>query len=136
MRSSFLPLLLIAATALPLGTPAAARTTVTAKEPVTVLVTTPGHDFRPQVIRIQGNVPVRLVIRNPSGTTHDFSAPDFFAGAQINEADEGVVVDGRIDIPKYSTRSIRLIARPGHYDVRSTKVLDVASGMQGQILVF
>jgi plastocyanin len=127
--------LLIAATATPFSM-ANAQTTVSDAKPVTVVVRTPKHGFHPQVIRMKSGVPIRLVIENPSGTDHDFYAPEFFAGAQINDADRGIVQDGRVEIHKYDTRSVRLIARPGHYDLKSTKALDVASGMQGQILVY
>jgi hypothetical protein len=116
--------------------PLAAATTVTAAAPVTITVDTPAHGFHPQVIRMPGNRPVRLLLRNPSGSGHDFDAPGFFAAAEIDDADRGLLHDGKVELPRYSTVSIRLIARPGHYDLRSDKALDLASGMEGQILVF
>lgn len=125
----------IATASLLAAAPLAAATTVTSKAPVTIRVSTPKHDFYPQVIRIPGGVPVRLVISNPSGTDHDFDAPEFFAAAQIDENDAGKLDDGKLEVLKHSTRAIRLIARPGHYDLKSSKALDVVSGMQGQILV-
>lgn len=117
-------------------TPLAAATTVTNARPVTVAVDTPEHGFHPQIIRLPGNRPVRLVVRNPSGIDHDFVAPGFFDAARIDDADRGLLHDGKIEIPKHSTTAIRLIAAPGHYDLRSDKALDLVSGMEGQILVF
>lgn len=131
MRHAALALLLGLAAAGPI----AAKTTVTDKRPVTVTVSTPEHDFVPQVIRMPGGRPVRLVLRNPSGTDHNFHAPVFFAKAQINQADSAKVWDGTIKVRKNSTVSVRLIATPGHYDLTSDLALDRATGMQGQILV-
>lgn len=136
MRRHALALLTGLALATPAAAQPAARTTVTEKKPVTIVVDTPRHGFHPQVIRMPGGVPVRLVVTNPSGSDHDFTAPEFFATAQVNDADAHVLEGDRIEVPKYSSVSIRLIARPGHYDLKSTKALDLASGMQGQILVF
>lgn len=116
--------------------PADARTTRTAQKPVTVTVSTPEHDFVPQVIRLPGKRPVRLVLRNPSGTDHNFHAPAFFAHAQIDTADGDKVWDGTVKVRKNSTIAVRLIAQPGHYDLTSDLALDRATGMQGQILVY
>jgi uncharacterized cupredoxin-like copper-binding protein len=133
MRTTALALLIGVAAAGGLATPAPAVTT--AKKPVTVVVSTPKHRFSPNVIHMPGGVPVRLVIRNPSGTTHEFRSEEFFAGAKINDADAHVVDVNRIRVPKYSSASVRLIARPGRYEVKSTETLDAAAGMDGEIIV-
>lgn len=104
--------------------------------PRTVTVLMQGRAFRPQVIRLTGGVPTRLVLVNRDRTEHDFYAPAFFDAARMSRHDIGMLDRNRLDVRSGEARSITVTPRQGHYDLKSTKALDVASGMQGQILVF
>ena len=105
-------------------------------KPTTVTVNMGDRKFRPQVIRLKGGQLYRLRLVNPDRTEHDFYAPAFFGAARLFPADAGALQKSRLNVPGHSSRTIRLIPRRGHYDLKSSKALDVASGMQGQILVY
>jgi uncharacterized cupredoxin-like copper-binding protein len=105
-------------------------------KPQIVAVRMQDRKFMPQVIRMKGGVPTRLVLTNRDRSEHDFYAPDFFDASQIRHGDAGMLDKNRLNVRSGETRAIMIIPRPGHYDLKSTKALDVASGMQGQILVF
>jgi plastocyanin len=134
----FLPLALLLGSAVAIAAPApsAAATTVTSQKPVNIVVRMVSHDFRPQVIRLPSGRPIRLVVRNMSGNGHDFHAPQFFNACQIDDADAGKISNASLEVPKYATVTLRLIAKPGHYDLESTKAMDVVASMKGQILVY
>ncbi len=42
-------------------------------------ITLASHRFTPSPIYLAGGVPVRLILTNRAGKTHDFTAPQFFA---------------------------------------------------------
>ncbi len=105
-------------------------------KPQIVPVRMQDRTFRPQVIRMKGGVPTRLVLTNRDRTEHDFYAPDFFDAARMSPRSAGALDKNRLNVRSGETRAITLIPRPGHYDLKSSKALDVASGMQGQILVY
>lgn len=107
-----------------------------APRPVTVAVRMQDRKFRPQIIRLKAGQPTRLLFTNRDRTEHDFYAPAFFGAARMSPRDVGALSKNRLNVRSGETRSITVIPRAGHYDVKSTKALDVASGMQGQILVF
>jgi uncharacterized cupredoxin-like copper-binding protein len=105
-------------------------------KPVTVTVSMGDRKFRPQVIRLKGGQLYRLRLVNPDRTEHDFYAPAFFGAAKLFPADAGALQKSRLNVPGHSSRTIRVVPRAGRYDLKSSKALDVASGMQGQILVY
>lgn len=123
-------LLLTAALA---ATPAFAKP---APKPVTVAVRLADRKFTPQIIRLKGGQPTRLVLVNRDRTEHDFYAPAFFGAARMGPRDIGALSKNRINVRSGETRVVTVTPRVGHYDVKSTKALDVASGMRGQILVY
>ncbi len=107
-----------------------------APKPVTVTVSMGDRKFRPQVIHLKGGQLYRLRLVNPDRTEHDFYAPAFFGAAKLFPADAGTLQKSRLNVPGHSSRTIRVVPRAGRYDLKSSKALDVASGMQGQILVY
>lgn len=125
------PLLTLALIAI--ATPAIAAPT---PRPTTVSVRMQDRKFTPQIIRMKAGQPTRLLLINRDRTEHDFYAPAFFGAARMGPRDVGALSKNRVNVRSGETRVITVIARAGHYDVKSTKALDVASGMQGQILVF
>ncbi len=128
MTKTLLTLALIA-----VATPAIAAS---APRPATVAVHMRDRKFTPQIIQMKAGQPTRLLLTNRDRTEHDFYAPAFFGSARMGPRDLGALSKNRINVRSGETRAITLTPRAGHYDVKSTKALDVASGMQGQILVF
>lgn len=130
------------AAALPLLAPIAATPVeaAPAAQPIpTRTVVMQDRKFRPQVIRLRLNVPTRIVLVNRDVSGHNFSAKGFFARADIRDARGGAqaIREGIISVPSQSTREFVVTPRVrGPFDLTSSVALDVASGMQGQILVY
>ncbi len=128
MTKTLLTLTLIA-----VATPAIAAP---APRPTTVAVRMQDRKFTPQIVRMKAGQPTRLLLINRDRTEHDFYAPTFFGAARMDPRDVGALSKNRVNVRSGDTRVITVTPRAGHYDVKSTKALDVASGMQGQILVY
>ena len=135
---SLAPLLLVAAP--PLAPAAMAATKAAAPARITtVTVMMRDRKFRPQVIRLQRDQPTRIVLVNRDSSGHNFSAKGFFSRADIRSSRMGeqAIHEGLVSVPSYATRAFVVTPRVrGPFDLKSSVALDVASGMQGQILVY
>ena len=125
MRISALALSLAA-----LAIPASASAPVV--EPPRITITVDSFSISPQQIRLPANQAVTMVFVNKSGSSHDFSAPEFFARAQIRG---GNVTKGKIDLPPHATRAILLQPAPGTYKAWCGHFMHTTFGMRAQILV-
>ena len=95
--------------------------------------------FHPQVIRLRKDVPTRIVLVNRDMSGHNFSAKGFFSRADVRDAQGGAqaIREGIVSVDSEATRSFVVTPRVrGPFDLTSSVALDVASGMQGQILVY
>ena len=134
-------LALAIALAVPLLAPAAVaapRPAAPARIP-TVTVVMQDRKFRPQVIRLNRDQLTRIVLVNRDMSGHNFSAKGFFSRADVRDEGPGsqAIREGIITVRSESTRSFLVTPRVrGPFDLTSSVALDVASGMQGQILVY
>jgi plastocyanin len=92
-------------------------------------------DFAPKAIQLQQGQPYRLHFVNQGSGGHNFSAPEFFAGAQIDPADAGALTKGGIELKKGESRDVRVIPSAGSYKVKCTHFMHSAFGMKGSITV-
>jgi hypothetical protein len=118
--------------------PAAPRAAKPARIP-TVTVTMQDRKFHPQVIRLNRDQLTRIVLVNRDMSGHNFSAKGFFSRADVRDEGAGsqAIREGIITVRSESTRSFLVTPRSrGPFDLTSSVALDVASGMQGQILVY
>lgn len=92
-------------------------------------------DFNPKELHLHAGQPVALVLSNVASGGHDFSAPEFFAAAQIEPADAVLVDDGEIDVPAKETRTIHLVPAAGTYKLTCTHTMHAMFGMKGTIVV-
>ena len=93
--------------------------------------------FHPQVIRLRAGQTYRLRFVNRDKTVHDFFAPRLLNSSRIT-AEEGTKLHGgRLNVPPYGEASLVLTPlRAEAYDAKSTKAVDVVSGMTAQVLVY
>jgi uncharacterized protein (DUF58 family) len=117
---------------------AAPKAAAPARIPERTVVLEDRH-FHPQVIRLRKDVPTRIVLVNHDVSGHNFSAKGFFSRADIRDEGAGrqAIHEGIVTVPSQSTVSFVVTPRVrGPFDLTSSVALDVASGMQGQILVY
>jgi plastocyanin len=105
----------------------------------TVTVTMKDRKFHPQVIRLTRDRLTRIVLVNRDMSGHNFSAKGFFSRADVRDEGAGsqAIREGIVTVRSESTRSFLVTPRArGPFNLTSSVALDVASGMQGQILVY
>jgi len=120
-----------AVTLLLLALPAASL----AQAPRTVEVRLTSFDFTPKTIHLHAGQPVTLRLVNPGNGGHDFSAPQFFAAAQIPAGQTAAIERGSIEVHGHQTVTVQLTPARGSYRLRCTHRLHSAFGMHGEIVV-
>jgi plastocyanin len=92
-------------------------------------------DFSPRELHLHAGQPVALVLANLASGGHDFAAPEFFAAARVQPGDAGLVVDGEVEVPARSTRTVHLVPAAGTYRLNCTHTFHTMFGMKGTIIV-
>ena len=111
----------------------AAPTAVIAQpQPRTVEVQLSSFAFAPEEIRLAAGQPVTLHLVNSGRGGHNFSAPEFFAGAT---GVTGPVTDGRVEVGSRASVDVNLTPAAGRYRLRCTHTMHTAMGMSGEIVV-
>jgi plastocyanin len=103
-----------------------------AAQPATQVITVYSYGFAPRPIHLAAGRPVTLSFVNRSGSSHDFTAPAFFAASTIRA---GAAPGGEIELAGHQTKSITLIPRAGTYRARCTHFMHSMFGMKDQIIV-
>lgn len=91
--------------------------------------------YAPETIRLRAGQPVVLSLANASSGGHDFTAPAFFAAAEVREADRAAIVDGSVEVAGGASREIALVPRAGRYPLKCGHAFHKLFGMSGEIVV-
>ena len=102
-------------------------------QPVEIVLS--NFKFAPEELHLRQGQSYRLHFVNNGSGGHNFSAPDFFASAQIDPADAAAITKGGIELAKGETRDVRLKPAAGTYKVKCTHFMHRAFGMKGKITV-
>ena len=122
-------LALVAATAL-------AAPPATAQVPGVVEVHLSNYRFTPRTIVLDHGRSYVLRLANVSGGGHDFTAPAFFANANVAARDRRWTIEGEVEVPPRQMREIHLTApRAGVYKLKCSHSFHKMLGMAGQIVV-
>jgi plastocyanin len=92
-------------------------------------------DFAPSTLRLKAGRPVILHLVNTGSGGHDFSAPAFFAAAQIRPQDRSAVTGGRVDLRGRQSATVALVPKAGRYSLKCTHRFHKLFGMSGRIVV-
>jgi len=103
-----------------------------AQQPAAQTVVVWSFGFAPHPIQLVAGRPVTLTFANRSGSSHDFSARNFFRNAQILA---GAAAEGEIDLKPYETRTITLVPRTGTYKAHCSHFMHKQLGMSDLIIV-
>jgi plastocyanin len=98
----------------------------------TQVITVWSFGFSPKPIHLAAGRPVTLVFTNRSGSSHDFTAPAFFASSVITA---GGARGGEIELRGHETRSITLTPRAGTYPAHCSHFMHSMFGMTDTIIV-
>lgn len=91
--------------------------------------------YAPETIRLSAGQPVVLRLANASSGGHDFTAPAFFAAAQVRAEDRAAIVDGGVEVAGRASREIGLVPSAGRYPLKCGHAFHKLLGMSGAILV-
>ena len=92
--------------------------------------------FEPKTIELQSGKDYALTLINDGGGGHNFTAKDFFAASSVNPSDRAAIINGTIEVPGASRRTVHFRApAPGVFKVKCTHTLHGTFGMRGEIRV-
>ena len=100
--------------------------------PPTVAITETNFRIAPGVIHLVAGQPVQLAFTNLSGSSHDFSAPAFFAHARILG---GMREHDEVDLPGHGQALVTLVPEKGVYRAHCTHFGHSMMGMKATIIV-
>ena len=103
-----------------------------AQAPAGVAISVSSFSIAPKPIRLAAGHPVTLTFTNTSGSSHDFTAKEFFAASTISA---GAAANGKVDLPAHATKTITLVPRAGTYPAHCSHFLHASMGMTDQIIV-
>jgi plastocyanin len=111
---------------------ALALATAARAQPAQVVVLTWSFGFAPHPIYLAAAKPVTLTFVNRSGSSHDFTAREFFRNARIIA---GGPVSGEIELRPHETRTVTLVPQRGTYHAHCSHFLHKQMGMSDEIIV-
>lgn len=100
-----------------------------------VTVTLSSFHFDPGTVHLHSGQPVVLHLVNGGSGGHNFSAPEFFAAAQIRAQDQASVQKGTVEVSGHAAKDIALVPHRGTYKLHCTHMMHSAFGMKGEIVV-
>lgn len=92
-------------------------------------------DFTPSALHLRAGRPVVLHLVNTSSGGHDFSAPRFFAAAQVRPQDRGAVDEGSVEVRPGGSVDVALVPKAGRYPLKCGHAFHKMFGMSGSITV-
>jgi uncharacterized cupredoxin-like copper-binding protein len=91
--------------------------------------------FTPSTLHLRAGRPVVLHLVNTGSGGHDFTAPAFFAAAQVRPRDRAAVGKGSVELRGRQSADIALVPRAGRYPLKCSHTLHKTFGMSGSIVV-
>jgi plastocyanin len=92
-------------------------------------------DFTPSAIHLRAGHPVVLHLVNASSGGHDFTAPGFFAAAQMRPQDRGTLDEGSVEVRSHQSVDVALVPKAGRYPLKCSHAFHKTFGMSGTIVV-
>lgn len=91
--------------------------------------------YSPKVIHLKAGQPVVLHLVNTASGGHDFTAPGFFAAAQVRPQDRGLVEEGSVEFRGGQSHDVALVPKAGRYPLKCGHAFHKMFGMSGEIVV-
>jgi len=101
-----------------------------------ISITLSNYSFSPTAIQLQAGTTYTLHFVNNGSKDHNFSAPEFFAAAQIAPADVSKIEKGLVDLGSGQSVDVTVTpVRAGSFAVECTHFMHKMMGMHGVITV-
>lgn len=102
-------------------------------EPVAISLT--DYAYTPAQISLKAGTLYQLHFNNAGSKDHDFTAPEFFAAAQVAPEDQAKIKKGKVAVDKGQQVDVTLTPGPGTYKASCTHFMHSMMGMHGTISV-
>ena len=107
-----------------------------AQAPTPIAITLSNYAFSPGTLNMQAGATYQLHFTNSGSRDHNFSAPAFFASAQIAADDQAKVQKGSVEVGSGQSVDITVTAgQAGTFPVECTHFMHKSMGMHGSIIV-
>ncbi|MGA9794945.1 MAG: cupredoxin domain-containing protein [Rhizomicrobium sp.] len=109
-----------------------------AQNATTISVSLTNFKFTPSTITLKSGTTYTLHLVNNGGSSHDFSAPEFFKASTVAAADESKIDsdDGGVDLDSGQSADVTVTPnKAGTYKLVCTHFMHQTFGMTGQIIV-
>ena len=101
-----------------------------------ISITLSNYAFTPSALNLKAGITYQMHFINSGSKDHNFSAPEFFATAQVAPEDQTKVEKGLIALEQGQTVDITVTpGRPGTFPVECTHFMHKMMGMHGNIVV-
>lgn len=101
----------------------------------TVSVTLRSFAFEPSTIQLAAGKHYALRLTNSASSSHDFTAPEFFAASLVKPEDAATIADGEVEVAPGQTVVVHLVPAAGRYGLACTHTGHALLGMRGTIVV-
>lgn len=91
--------------------------------------------YSPKAIHLRAGQPVILHLVNTASGGHDFTAPAFFAAADVRAADRRKVDEGEVELAGRQSADVALVPKAGRYALKCSHAFHKMFGMSGEIVV-
>jgi plastocyanin len=101
-----------------------------------ISITLTNYAFAPSALNLRAGTTYHLLFINSGSKDHNFSAPEFFAAAQIASEDQAKVEKGLVALEGGQSLDITVTPdHPGTFAVECTHFMHKVMGMHGSIVV-
>ena len=101
-----------------------------------ISITMTNYAFTPDALNLKAGTTYHMHFINSGTKDHNFSAPEFFAAAQIAPEDQAKVTKGLVALEGGQSVDITVTpGRPGSFSVACTHFMHKMMGMHGNIVV-
>ena len=114
---------------------AAVPRTAAAQTGESISISLTDYAFTPASLALKAGTVYRLHFTNAGSKDHDFTAPEFFAAAQLAPDDQAKVKRGTIAVDKGQEVDIAVTPVAGSYPFTCTHFMHKMMGMHGTITV-
>jgi len=101
----------------------------------TVNISLSDYAFAPAALNLKAGTAYHLHFINAGSKDHDFTAPEFFAAAQVAPADQAKIKRGTVEVDKGQEMDVTIAPGAGDYKVICTHFMHNMMGMHGTITV-
>jgi plastocyanin len=113
----------------------AAMQPAAAQSAETINISLSDYAFAPAALELKAGTAYHLHFTNAGSKDHDFTAPEFFAAAEVAPDDQAKIRRGKVAVDKGQEVDVTVTPAAGNYKASCTHFMHSMMGMHGTIAV-